>query len=128
MDAHGWRYRSKCATLTPEEADKLFFPGTGGKPHKAERFCSSCPFRSICLTDAIEKNLKGFFAGTTDDDRRRMGRLHNIKVSDLEMPPEPPSRRVYRKIFTPTDPREWLDDPDLVPSPLELQLIDTIAS
>lgn len=116
---------TRCAKeLTPHEADALFFPPAGGKPHKAKAFCKSCPFIDKCLIDAIEKKLVGYFAGTTDDDRRRMVFVHDmkIKVTGLDMPPEPDRvvRKVYRKVFTATDPRDWLDDSDLEPEAQEL--------
>jgi len=122
MEEHGWRLSAKCASLTAQRADELFFPTSGGKPHKAKQFCNDCPFKRRCLIDAIEKSLVGYFAGTTDEDRRHMRKLHGIKVTGLDMPPEPDrtTRKILLKVFTPDDPRDWLDDIRLEPSVEEL--------
>lgn len=121
LDDHGWRLRALCARLTTKQADALFFPGSGGKPHKAKAFCSGCPFKRKCLDDAIENNLSGFFCGTTDEQRSEMAWIHKIKVTGLDMPPEPDrdKRVVYLKVFTPEDVHNWLEE-DLEPSEEEL--------
>lgn len=115
----GESVQRKCEALKPKQADALFFPTAGGKPNKAKVYCSDCPFKSQCLKDAIEKKLVGYFAGTTDDDRRLMAPLHGIKPTGLPMPPEPPSRRIFRKIVVPEDAHSWLDQ-DIEPSPQDL--------
>ena len=125
MDEHGWRLNSKCAKeLSPEQSDALFFPGTGGKPHKAEKFCSTCPFKGQCLQDAIQFKLKGFFAGTTEEQRRAMAFMHNMRARELEMPPEPDptERKIYLKVFSPDDTHAWLDE-NFEPDPEELQTV-----
>lgn len=66
---------AKCRELTAEEADSLFFPGTGGRPTKAKYYCDTCPMLSVCLEDAIKNNAHGFIAGTTEKERRGMGRF-----------------------------------------------------
>lgn len=118
----------KCTRLTPEDADNLFFPGPGGKSHKAKQFCADCPFISQCLADAIERDLEGFFAGETQESRRQMAAIHHMRVKPLidELPPEPDreSRVIYLKVFTQPE-REWLDQ-DLEPSPEELLLLDAV--
>lgn len=122
LDEHGWRLYAECTKLTPQEADKLFFPSTGGKPHKAKQFCKGCPFRRECLDDAIEKKLSGFFVGTTEEERRSMAFIKGIKVTGLDMPPEPDrdKRVIYLKVFSPEDAHNWLEE-DLEPSEEELQ-------
>lgn len=130
-EEHAWRLETRCAKeLTPYEADALFFPPAGGKPHKAKVFCDGCPFKSRCLVDAIEKKLVGYFAGTTDDERRQMVFVHNMKpkVTGLDMPPEPDrnKRTIYRKVFTAPDPREWLDNLELEPAVQELEDSDPV--
>lgn len=62
----------KCATLSPQQADDLFFPGVGCKVAKAKKFCSTCPVINECLQDALKFNLDGFWAGTTFNERRSM--------------------------------------------------------
>lgn len=130
-----WQLSGKCRKLSPLEADALFFPSSGGKPQKAATFCSDCPIKALCLVKAIEQKLNGYFAGTTDDDRRVMSRLHNIQVVaplEADMPPEPDraKRRIYRKVFSPDDPRNWLDEGTLEPTAEELAvaLVDELES
>lgn len=72
---------------------------------------------SQCLIEAIENNLNGFWAGTTDDERREMGRLRSILMRDLSIPEPDRKRRVYRK-FQIYDNYAYLDE--LEPSPEEL--------
>lgn len=124
LDEHGWRLSARCTELSPEKSDALFFPSTGGKPHKAKEYCKGCPFRRECLTDAIVNKLSGFFVGTTEDERRDMAFVQHIKVTGLNMPPEPDrdKRVIYLKVFTPPDAHNWLDE-DLEPSEEELQKI-----
>lgn len=62
----------KCASLNPQQADALFFPGPGGKINKAKTFCETCPVIKQCLQDALKFKLDGFWAGTTFDERRLM--------------------------------------------------------
>lgn len=83
MENQEWRLNARCNSLTPEQADKLFFPSSGGKPTKAEIFCGRCPVRSICLREAIEKELEGFMCGTTENQRKVMAKEFHIKVNPL---------------------------------------------
>lgn len=98
----------------------MFFPGSGGKPKKANLFCSSCPIKTQCLAEAIKFGLKGFWAGTTDAERDFMARLKKIKVVDIQefMPPEPKPRRVFRAV-TLAPPVSTLDHLDTLVSPLD---------
>lgn len=111
VDGH-WTAFSRCNQLTPEQADALFFPGPGGKSGRADTFCSGCPVRNLCLDNAIEHDLDGFFAGTTKDERRQMAFMRDIVVVALTelMPPEPVTRRVYRHIVEVPDVHSWMDD------------------
>lgn len=113
----------KCEALTPSEADALFFPGPGGKSYRANIYCGDCPFIRQCLTEAIELGLEGFYAGTSEQQRKKMVDLHKMRVTPIVtfLPPEPPSRRVYLKVFVSEDTHKWLDE-DLEPSLEELQL------
>lgn len=106
-----------CASLSPTECDAIFFPGSGGKPTKAKELCATCPFIKACLTEAIELQLDGFFAGTTLDERRMM--LHHFHrkvtpITEVVIMNLPKSavvaRRVYRKIQPPAlDTLGYLD-------------------
>jgi hypothetical protein len=113
---------AKCNELTPQEADALFFPGSGGKPTKAESFCSGCPVLADCLNDAIKYRLEGFIAGTTLEDRCRMAmHYRTIVVTPLtelmeRHLPERAKRKVrtvYRKFGPPIpDTLDYLDSLD----------------
>jgi len=106
-----WRGDSKCLELTPEEADALFFPGSGGKPHKAKKYCSNCPVQGLCLQNAIDAGMAGFHSGTTEEARAAM-RKNNFALQFLlasAMPKEPEHKRpVYRKLVVNEDPHSWL--------------------
>lgn len=119
--SHGWRAESKCQRLSPQQSDSLFFTGRGGKVNKAEAFCNSCPVVGLCLNYAIENDLEGFWAGTTQNERRAMAPFKNIRIkSDALLIPEPSKkRRVLRKIISPPDVHEWLDK---VEGPVEEEL------
>lgn len=118
---------SKCKALTSEESDALFFPGPGGKKNKAEAFCLGCPVRSQCLQDAIRYKLVGFWAGTTDDERRDMADFLDVVAVGLPMPPEPKRSKktgkpVYRKVAVTVKVYEYLDQVE--PNPMELMLLE----
>lgn len=80
-----WSETAKCRTMSIEEADAMFWPGSGGKPTAAKAFCSDCPMIKFCLMEAIEKGLTGFWAGTTDTERTQMARYLNIKVKPINL-------------------------------------------
>jgi hypothetical protein len=99
-ERHEWRALSKCAALTTEEADALFFPPPGGKKNRAETFCQDCPVLRECLSTALPKGTSGFWAGTTEQDRQGM---RDFVQSVIPMPlpisevmPKEPTRRSRR--------------------------------
>lgn len=75
----------RCESLSATDADKIFFPGRGGKSKKAQAFCNGCFFKSECLETAMIKNLQGFWAGTTDKDRREMLKLKDELLHDIQL-------------------------------------------
>lgn len=106
--SRGTSSERKCESLTTEEADALFFPGSGGKPHKAKAFCSDCPFRKECLQDAIDGGYAGFWSGTTDDERATMKKMNfELQFQLASAMPEPKPKRL-RKIVVTEDPHSWL--------------------
>lgn len=109
--------------LTTEEADGLFFPGPGSKVNKARTFCSNCPVQDTCLVDAIETGASGFISGTTEDERKVMRELRGMALRGLGLPEEPSGkRRIFRKVFTSTDPHQWLDE--IEPTAQEICALD----
>jgi hypothetical protein len=126
----------KCTSLTPAEADGLFFPGRGGKSNRAKAFCSDCPFKSQCLKEAIRDGLQGFISGTTEDERKEMAKfllgLDSIEPITLDdyvpkvSPPvgqHPTGRRIKKKPkFKPYDYLDEVREPTIE----ELLILDTI--
>lgn len=105
----------KCVSLSPDESDKLFFPGPGGKVNKARDYCSDCPFKNPCLLNAIENNLDGFYSGTTKDDRKEMAKFKAIVLQDLSdyveslLPRKIESGRRIKKAPPLPEVHAWLD-------------------
>jgi WhiB family transcriptional regulator, redox-sensing transcriptional regulator len=66
-----WRVKSKCARLTPQESDKLFF-SQGRTTNKAKAFCKDCPVIQECLAESLRDYNKGFWAGTPEHERSNM--------------------------------------------------------
>lgn len=108
--------KKRCAALSPTQSDALFFPGPGGKVNKARNFCSDAPCRASCLLDAIDYNLEGFYAGTTQDERKEMARfragvaLELTVLIDSLLPDTTRRRRRYRNVTTSPDPYIYLDE------------------
>lgn len=77
----------------------MFFPGSGGKSKKAEAFCGGCPVRNKCLEDALTPGVAGFFAGTTEKERKHMSKfVKTVKYALADtLPPEPERKVVKRK-------------------------------
>lgn len=121
----------KCTALTPQESDKLFFPGPGGKVNKARAYCSDCPLIKQCLINAIDSNLDGFFAGTTKDDRHEMAKFRASIVQDLSdfvdslLPKKPEPGRRVKKVAPLPAIHEWLDQVE--PTEEELVLVERLA-
>ena len=65
-----WMGDAQCAQTDPE----LFFPEKGGKPASAKRICETCPVKTDCLEYALEHQESGVWAGTTENDRRKIRR------------------------------------------------------
>ena len=115
-----WRNKRKCRKLSPAEADSLFFPGPGGKSNKAKEFCSTCPVQNKCLDEALSFGAAavGMWAGTTDDERRRMTSFLGLVTAQLDafLPPEPTAKSRRPKRLSPRenllgDPLYGIDGP-----------------
>lgn len=68
-DYMDWRTRSKCAQLSPNEYDTLFFPLAGRSINKAKSFCSDCPVIKECLEYALTSGEHGIWGGTNEKER-----------------------------------------------------------
>ena len=127
-DVDAWQERSNCRQMDAATVDSIYFPESGGKPTKAKQACWGCPVTASCLKAAIEGNLQGFWAGTTEDERRMMrNRFHNLNVKPIGdivrelIEPELAKlekRPVYRKLaLPPPDTIDYLDSlqgPDVI--------------
>lgn len=114
-----------CESLSLAESDDIFFPSIPGKkPTRARALCAQCPFESACLMEALKYDLKGFWAGTTEPERKAMVKLNNIiqqKLEDVMPVVEQPTaaRSRYLHIVKTPDNHSWLDEVE--PSPQELE-------
>lgn len=122
MGRSDWREQAKCKDLPPDQADKLFFPGAGGKSNSAKKFCSDCPVRLECTDSAtLGKEEFGYWGGIAADDLRLMGpdRLEKVQKRHPEklasylafLPPQNRLRAVRDNNFD--------DDFDDLESPLD---------
>lgn len=108
--------RRKCEALSLEDADDIFFPSTPGKkPTRAKALCATCPFESVCLLEALENDLKGFYAGTTEPERKVMAKMRGIvqkSIDDLIPEPEKPTaaKPKYLKVVVSPEFHAWMDE------------------
>ena len=85
MEPSPWSENAKCRGLSSALSDDIFWPGSGGKPTKAKEYCNDCPVISLCLREAMEKGLTGFWAGTTDRERMLMAETFGITPQPINL-------------------------------------------
>ena len=51
-----------------------FFPGQGGAVEPAKSICAQCIVRAECLAWAVERDEAGIWGGTSQKERRMLGR------------------------------------------------------
>ncbi len=119
--------------MKPEDADALFFPGSGGKPHKAQEFCvTKCPVRNLCIEEAIQGNYQGFFGGFTDSERRAIGRVNSTIKNEaalrgaIVLPDDISSNTPLKIIEAPERDRSWMDEVE--PDDSSLNLIELLGN
>lgn len=122
-----WRTEAKCAKLAPSESDAIFFPKPGGKSKTADIFCSDCPVRNKCLNEALLRGGSGFWAGTTEPERRRMTLFLKLLPNQLDdfMPVEPTARS-RRLILVPVSVNVLNDPLYDVADPTEADLLAVV--
>lgn len=74
-DKQDWRASALCGSLTPEQADELFFIGPGKKAKRAQLFCAQCPVKKECRDFSILYEEQGIWAGMPDSDRKAIAPL-----------------------------------------------------
>lgn len=75
-----------CAQTDPE----LFFPDDGqvqAALQDTKAICGDCPFRSPCLTYALEHDVQGIWAGTSRHQRNMMCQQRGVTVHALHTGP-----------------------------------------
>jgi hypothetical protein len=72
-----------CAQVDPE----LFFPNNAGEAVKLKRLvipiCRKCSFQMQCLEYALNSDVYGIWAGTSETDRIQMRRQLGIRVNSM---------------------------------------------
>lgn len=95
-----WSNSAKCAKIPLEKIDEIFFVERGGSVKRARNICNSCPVQRLCLLEAVNFDLDGFWSGTTRSERRQMrgfnslGSPSTVVESHVGVVPRP---RLYRK-------------------------------
>lgn len=70
-----------CAQVDPE----LFFPERGEQATatQAKAICAQCPFKTPCAEYALRFEIRGIWGGTSEQDRRKIGKARGIKRKTL---------------------------------------------
>lgn len=73
-----------CAQTDPE----VFFPERGSvdQSHLAKSICAQCPFKTPCAEYALHFDIRGIWGGTSEEDRRKIGKARGIKRTTV-LPP-----------------------------------------
>lgn len=74
-----WKLAGLCTQVDPE----LFFPSSGQPTDEAERVCTGCNVRELCLEYALEHGERGIWGGKTENERRRI--LRKRKGAPVQM-------------------------------------------
>lgn len=76
-----WVEQAKCAALTPQEADNLFFVPFGRTSKEAKEFCAKCPVKQECSQYALSnRDLQGVWAGLSEKERQRMAAMLSVEI------------------------------------------------
>ena len=78
-----WKLDGACATLTPAEADRLFF-SAGRVPNQATDMCGRCPVKERCRGEA-ERNREAFGVWGGESGPVRAARLGLEVIDDAEV-------------------------------------------
>lgn len=70
-----WRLSAACRDFPLPNYEHLWFYDVGNARNKqAAAICAACPVQTECLDFAIDNNERGYWAGTTEDERRTIRR------------------------------------------------------
>ena len=80
---HKWMLKGACASLTPNESDRIFFPNTGGSAKKARIICATCPVLDTCRTHGIDNPQDdGVLGGLTQRQRKAFAVIGDKALED----------------------------------------------
>ena len=81
MEDDNWRERANCRDMDPA----LFFAEVGGNRmgDEARAACEHCYVQLECLQWALEHEDYGWWAGTSENERRRMRKRLNIFLTPV---------------------------------------------
>lgn len=80
-EPQGWRLDAACLTLTPHDADWMFFPANGKVPPATRLLCGGCTVFTDCADYADRNRIPdGIYAG--EDAGRRRARLNIPRYGD----------------------------------------------
>lgn len=77
-----WQLQGVCRGMDPE----IFYPSVAARrdfnrPHpQAIRACAVCPVKDECYLHALRKEDYGFWAGTTEQERRKLRKAAGIHL------------------------------------------------
>lgn len=79
VSAENWRDHAACIGLDPE----TFFPARGERiDPTVEAACARCPVRAQCLDHALHFEKFGYWAGTSERQRRQLRKARNIRLAE----------------------------------------------
>lgn len=72
---------------------ELFFREGDASIAAAKAICAHCPFQAPCLDYSLRHSVQGVWAGTVDDERRKMRIRAGIRPVSIVTNPYPHRRR-----------------------------------
>lgn len=82
-----WTKYAECLSLTPEEADDLFFVPFGRTNKRAKEFCSKCPVKHECSKYGLEHpEVEGVWGGLSERERKKLRKMLKVPVEETVIP------------------------------------------
>ncbi len=63
---------TQACTNPPLDAARAYAGAVGADPAPAQQLCDPCPFRTDCLTFALNTDTHGVWGGLTEDQREQL--------------------------------------------------------
>lgn len=109
------------ARLACQTAPDLFLSNAAGKVAQARALCAPCPIQEKCLQDAMRRNVRGTWAGTTEKERRDRRKAEGITAQPSLSSTRVVAKRGRKPPPTPRRPEVALPPPAHVPGPVEVR-------